>query len=61
MMAGLLVPERPIGNMYFSAWSHTVVSNCTNLSADLKMGEYRKPSISGCSPSYRTLGSVYIC
>ncbi|KAL0940199.1 oligopeptide transporter 7 [Colletotrichum truncatum] len=42
MLAGLLLPERPIGNMYFAAWSHNVISNTVNLSNDLKMGEYLK-------------------
>ncbi|KAG5984604.1 hypothetical protein E4U55_004046 [Claviceps digitariae] len=42
MLGGLLVPERPIGNMYFSAWSHSVISNCVNLCSDLKLGEYLK-------------------
>ena len=40
-MAGLILPERPVGNMYFAAWSHNVISNAVNLSNDLKMGEYR--------------------
>ncbi|KAG6096698.1 hypothetical protein E4U30_001293 [Claviceps sp. LM220 group G6] len=40
MLAGLMVPERPIGNMYFSAWSYSVISNCVNLCGDLKIGEY---------------------
>ena len=42
MIAGLTLPGRPIGNMYFAAWSHSVIANCVNLSADLKLGEYRK-------------------
>ncbi|TEA22616.1 Oligopeptide transporter 6 [Colletotrichum sidae] len=42
MLAGLLLPERPIGNMYFAAWSHNVISNAVTLSNDLKMGEYLK-------------------
>ncbi|KAG5934869.1 hypothetical protein E4U59_005946 [Claviceps monticola] len=42
MLAGLMVPERPIGNMYFSAWWHNVISNSVNLCGDLKMGEYLK-------------------
>jgi hypothetical protein len=46
MLAGLIVPERPIGNMYFAAWSHNVISNAVNLCNDLKMGEYRKLSLS---------------
>ena len=41
MLAGLILPERPIGNMYFAAWSHNVISNAVSLSNDLKMGEYR--------------------
>lgn len=42
MLAGLMVPERPVGNMYFAAWSHNVIANAVNLSQDLKMGEYLK-------------------
>lgn len=41
MLAGLILPGRPVGNMYFAAWSHNVISNAVNLSSDLKMGEYR--------------------
>lgn len=41
MLAGLMVPGRPVGNMYFAAWSHNVISNAVSLSNDLKMGEYR--------------------
>ena len=37
-----MIPGRPVGNMYFAAWSHNVISNAVNLSNDLKMGEYRK-------------------
>ncbi|ERT03368.1 opt peptide transporter [Sporothrix schenckii 1099-18] len=42
MIAGLAVPERPIGNMYFAAWSHVMIANTVNLSNDLKLGEYLK-------------------
>ncbi|EMR62553.1 putative opt oligopeptide transporter protein [Eutypa lata UCREL1] len=42
MLAGLLIPGRPVGNMYFAAWSHNVISSCVNLCNDLKMGEYLK-------------------
>ncbi|GLI82270.1 hypothetical protein PoHVEF18_010700 [Penicillium ochrochloron] len=42
MIAGFVLPGRPIGNMYFAAWSHNVISNTVNLSNDLKMGEYLK-------------------
>ena len=48
MIAGLLVPDRPIGNMYFAAWSHNVISCCVQLSNDLKMGEYRRPTTTLC-------------
>ncbi|WRT66966.1 uncharacterized protein IL334_003931 [Kwoniella shivajii] len=42
MIAGLMIPGKPVGNMYFAAWSHTVIANCVQLSNDLKMGEYLK-------------------
>ncbi|KAJ5698727.1 OPT superfamily oligopeptide transporter [Penicillium macrosclerotiorum] len=42
MLGGLMIPGRPVGNMYFAAWSHNVISNAVNLSNDLKMGEYLK-------------------
>jgi hypothetical protein len=42
MLAGVLLPGRPIGNLYFSAWSYAVVSQSVYLAADLKMGEYRE-------------------
>lgn len=45
MLAGLLIPGKPIGNMYFAAWSHNVIANAVNLSNDLKLGEYRKSII----------------
>ena len=37
-----MLPGRPVGNMYFAAWSHNVIANTVNLSNDLKLGEYRK-------------------
>lgn len=46
MLAGLILPERPIGNMYFAAWSHNVINNAVMLCNDLKMGEYRTNSFS---------------
>jgi hypothetical protein len=53
MLAGLLIPGRPVGNMYFAAFSHNVIMNVVNLCNDLKMGEYREyfsnlPDISIC-------------
>jgi OPT family oligopeptide transporter len=51
MLAGLMLPERPVGNMYFAAWSHNVIENTVLLCNDLKMGEYRK-----CYLSYTIRG-----
>jgi hypothetical protein len=48
MIAGLTVPGRPVGNMYFASWSHNVIANAVNLSNDLKMGEYRKLILLPC-------------
>ncbi|KAH6603132.1 opt oligopeptide transporter [Trichoderma cornu-damae] len=42
LLAGLILPGRPVGNMYFAAWSHNVIANCVNLCNDLKLGEYLK-------------------
>lgn len=42
MMAGLMIPDKPVGNMYFAAWSHNVIASTVGLSNDLKMGEYRE-------------------
>ncbi|KAM7190826.1 OPT oligopeptide transporter [Rhypophila sp. PSN 637] len=42
MLAGLMLPGRPVGNMYFAAWSHSVIMQTVNLSNDLKIGEYLK-------------------
>ncbi|KAJ5676553.1 uncharacterized protein N7477_002186 [Penicillium maclennaniae] len=42
MLAGLVLPGRPVGNIYFAAWSHNVVGNSVNLCSDLKLGEYLK-------------------
>lgn len=42
LVAGLVIPGLPVGNMYFAAWSHNVVANVVNLCNDLKLGEYLK-------------------
>ncbi|EED14685.1 oligopeptide transporter, putative [Talaromyces stipitatus ATCC 10500] len=60
LVGGLLVPGRPVGNMYFAAWSHNVITNTVNLCNDLKMGEYLKipPRIMFITQIYGTvLGS----
>lgn len=42
MLAGLMLPGRPVGNMYFAAWSHNIVMSSVSVSNDLKFGEYMK-------------------
>ncbi|CAL5867017.1 uncharacterized protein PFLUO_LOCUS1229 [Penicillium psychrofluorescens] len=62
MIAGLSLPGRPIGNMYFAAWSHNVISNAVNLSNDLKMGEYLKipPRVMFLTQIYGTMLGGFI-
>ncbi|KAH8812590.1 peptide transporter [Xylogone sp. PMI_703] len=62
MMAGLMLPGRPVGNMYFAAWSHNVISNAVNLSNDLKMGEYLKipPRVMFLTQIYGTILGGFI-
>lgn len=57
MIAGLTLPGRPIGNMYFAAWSHSVIASCVNLSSDLKLGDYLKipPRVMFLTQIYGTL------
>jgi hypothetical protein len=42
MLGGVIVPGHPLGNLYFTAWSHSVISQSLNLAGDLKLGSYRK-------------------
>nr|XP_031859812.1 uncharacterized protein CI109_004660 [Kwoniella shandongensis]KAA5526884.1 hypothetical protein CI109_004660 [Kwoniella shandongensis] len=42
MLAGVIIPGRPLGNLYFSAWSHAVIAQSLNLASDLKEGIYLK-------------------
>ncbi|KAJ5202296.1 hypothetical protein N7449_004375 [Penicillium cf. viridicatum] len=62
MLAGLILPGRPVGNMYFAAWSHNVISNAVNLSQDLKMGEYLKipPRVMFLTQIYGTILGGFI-
>ncbi|KAJ5882245.1 Oligopeptide transporter OPT superfamily [Penicillium soppii] len=62
MLAGLMVPRHPIGNMYFAAWSHSVANNAVLLSGDLKMGEYLKipPRIIFLTQVYGTMLGAFI-
>ncbi|RPD55663.1 oligopeptide transporter [Lentinus tigrinus ALCF2SS1-7] len=42
MVAGAVNPGKPVANLYFSMWSHDVVSTSIGLASDLKMGQYLK-------------------
>ncbi|KAG6889143.1 hypothetical protein C0995_003503 [Termitomyces sp. Mi166 len=42
MVAGAINPGRPVANLYFSMWSHDVISTSIGLAGDLKMGQYLK-------------------
>ncbi|KIP01135.1 hypothetical protein PHLGIDRAFT_131357 [Phlebiopsis gigantea 11061_1 CR5-6] len=42
MVAGAINPGKPVANLYFSMWSHDVVSTSISLAGDLKMGQYLK-------------------
>ncbi|KAI0068493.1 OPT superfamily oligopeptide transporter [Artomyces pyxidatus] len=42
MIAGAINPGRPVANLYFSMWSHDVVSTSIGLAGDLKLGQYLK-------------------
>ncbi|KAF9269597.1 oligopeptide transporter [Marasmius fiardii PR-910] len=42
MLPGALNPGRPVANLYFSMWSHDVVSTSIGLAGDLKIGQYLK-------------------
>jgi len=42
MVAGALHPGKPVANLYFSMWSHDVVSTSILLAGDLKIGQYLK-------------------
>ncbi|KAI0041222.1 OPT superfamily oligopeptide transporter [Auriscalpium vulgare] len=42
MIAGAINPGRPVANLYFSMWSHDVVSTSIGLASDLKLGQYLK-------------------
>ncbi|KFY75504.1 hypothetical protein V499_04546 [Pseudogymnoascus sp. VKM F-103] len=62
MLAGLMLPGRPVSNMYFNAWSHTVISNSLNLCNDLKMGEYLKipPRVMFLTQVYGTVLGAFV-
>ncbi|KAK7708921.1 hypothetical protein SLS64_006401 [Diaporthe eres] len=51
-----------LGNMYFAAWSHNVISNAVTLCNDLKMGEYLKipPRVMFLTQIYGTILGGFI-
>ena len=42
MIGGLVVPGRPLANLYFYAWSHSTIAQVINLCNDPKLGQYLK-------------------
>jgi hypothetical protein len=46
MLGGVIVPGHPLGNLYFTAWSHSLIAQSLNLAGDLKLGSYRELSLS---------------
>ncbi|EJD44887.1 peptide transporter MTD1 [Auricularia subglabra TFB-10046 SS5] len=53
--------RRPVANLYFSMWSHDVVSSTVGLSGDLKLGQYLKipPRVMFLTQVYGTiLGAI---
>ncbi|KAF2023092.1 OPT superfamily oligopeptide transporter [Setomelanomma holmii] len=62
VIAGLMLPGRPIGNMYFASWSHNVINGALQLSMDLKLGEYLKipPRVMFLTQIYGTILGGFI-
>ncbi|TFY79230.1 hypothetical protein EWM64_g4787 [Hericium alpestre] len=70
MIAGSVNPGRPVANLYFSMWSHDVVSTSISLAGDLKIGQYLKipprimfimqlwGAIIGCFVNYAVMISI---
>ncbi|KAJ5238423.1 peptide transporter MTD1 [Penicillium chermesinum] len=44
MVAGAVVPGRPLAGLYFASWSHQVILLAVNLANWLKVGQYTKVS-----------------
>lgn len=62
LIAGLMLPERPVGNMYFAGWSHNVIGTAVQLCNDLKQGEYLKipPRVMFLTQIYGTIVGGFI-
>ncbi|VDB91635.1 unnamed protein product [Peniophora sp. CBMAI 1063] len=70
MVAGAINPGKPVANLYFSMWSHDVISEAILMAEDLKMGQYLKippramfliqiwGTIIGCIVNYVVMVSV---
>ncbi|KZV61284.1 OPT superfamily oligopeptide transporter [Peniophora sp. CONT] len=57
MIAGAVNPGKPVANLYFSMWSHDVVSQSISMAQDLKMGQYLKipPRVLFCAQLWGTI------
>ncbi|TVY83033.1 Oligopeptide transporter [Lachnellula suecica] len=42
MVAGAILPGRPLANLYFASWSHQVIGLAVYLATNLKIGQYTK-------------------
>ncbi|KZV65129.1 oligopeptide transporter [Peniophora sp. CONT] len=42
MVAGAINPGKPVANLYFSMWSHDVISTAIGMAEDLKIAQYLK-------------------
>ncbi|KAH7391668.1 OPT oligopeptide transporter [Cadophora sp. MPI-SDFR-AT-0126] len=62
LIAGLMLPEKPVGNMYFAGWSHNVIGTAVQLCNDLKQGEYLKipPRVMFLTQIYGTIVGGFI-
>ncbi|KAH8825162.1 oligopeptide transporter [Flagelloscypha sp. PMI_526] len=62
MIAGAIHPGKPVANLYFSMWSHDVVSTSIGLAGDLKMGQYLKipPRVMFATQVYGTIIGVAV-
>ncbi|KAG8768545.1 hypothetical protein FRC12_005500, partial [Ceratobasidium sp. 428] len=62
MVAGAVHPGKPVANLYFSMWSHDVISTSIGLAGDLKMGQYLKipPRIMFATQMWGTLLGAFI-
>ncbi|KAF8710272.1 Peptide transporter MTD1, partial [Rhizoctonia solani] len=62
MVAGAVHPGKPVANLYFSMWSHDVISTSIGLAGDLKMGQYLKipPRIMFITQMWGTLLGAFV-